>query len=86
MWIGLFQDAWKWSDNGSSSFRSWRTGQPDNYYGNESCAVSWLTDMEKGKMGDRPCNEKHPFICYSGESSLTAETITTVTTARIAPD
>ncbi|XP_072574562.1 secretory phospholipase A2 receptor-like [Paramormyrops kingsleyae] len=67
MWIGLFEDAWKWSDNGNSSFRSWRTGQPDNYYGNENCAVSWLTDMEKGKMGDRPCNEKHPFICYGGQ-------------------
>ncbi|XP_048826094.1 macrophage mannose receptor 1-like [Brienomyrus brachyistius] len=85
MWIGLFSDTWKWSDNGNSSFRSWRAGQPDNYFGIENCAVSWLTDMEKGKMGDRPCNEKHPFICYSVMKPTTSQPSTMLLTSTIRP-
>ncbi|KAL0189841.1 hypothetical protein M9458_016940, partial [Cirrhinus mrigala] len=35
-YIGLFKDAFVWSDNSTSSFRNWESGQPD---GSGNCVV-----------------------------------------------
>lgn len=61
-WIGLYRDSWKWSDGSSSSFRFWKTGEPNNYWGNETCAAAAFRDS--GKWADWPCNKKFPSICY----------------------
>ncbi|XP_059188290.1 lectin-like isoform X2 [Centropristis striata] len=63
VWIGLFRDSWKWSDGSSSSFRYWKSGQPDNYGGKEDCAAADFSSS--GGWRDRKCDQKFPFICYS---------------------
>ncbi|KAA8577398.1 hypothetical protein FQN60_015365, partial [Etheostoma spectabile] len=53
-WIGLFRDPWKWSDGGSSSFRFWKTGQPDNINGNQNCVAADFS--QSGALEDWPCD------------------------------
>ncbi|XP_078100306.1 lymphocyte antigen 75-like [Sander vitreus] len=60
-WIGLFGDSWKWSDGSTSSFRFWKTGQPDN--NNETCVAAAFS--QSGTWEDWPCDMGRPFICYS---------------------
>uniref|UniRef100_A0A667WJH7 C-type lectin domain-containing protein n=1 Tax=Myripristis murdjan TaxID=586833 RepID=A0A667WJH7_9TELE len=46
-WIGLFRDAWKWSDGSTMSFSKWDDNQPSG--GDERCVAShlgkWRTDL-----------------------------------------
>uniref|UniRef100_A0A8C6SEM9 C-type lectin domain-containing protein n=1 Tax=Neogobius melanostomus TaxID=47308 RepID=A0A8C6SEM9_9GOBI len=52
-WIGLYRQAWRWSDGSDSQFKNWGSGEPNNY-GNEHCA--W----EHGhKLNDASCSLKH---------------------------
>uniref|UniRef100_A0A8C6SNZ2 C-type lectin domain-containing protein n=1 Tax=Neogobius melanostomus TaxID=47308 RepID=A0A8C6SNZ2_9GOBI len=55
-WIGLYRQAWRWSDDSDSQFKNWRSGQPDNY-GNEHCA--W---EHYHKWDDAPCSSKRKFV------------------------
>ncbi|XP_030635187.1 macrophage mannose receptor 1-like [Chanos chanos] len=75
-WIGLFRDSWKWSDQSDSSFRYWRPGIPDNFGGNENCAVVWIK-RDVGQWGDWPCNRKTvKFVCYEDKLVLINEALT----------
>ncbi|KAF7652300.1 hypothetical protein LDENG_00098630, partial [Lucifuga dentata] len=61
VWIGLFRDPWKWSDNSNSSFRYWRPSQ--TVYPSKMKWCIAMIHSESGKWGDRSCKEMHPFIC-----------------------
>ncbi|XP_066580431.1 C-type mannose receptor 2-like [Amia ocellicauda] len=64
VWIGLFSDPWKWSDQRNFSFRNWYTTEPNNYAGNENCGTVCLQILVPGTWGDNPCTDSHPFFCY----------------------
>lgn len=65
-WIGLFRDAWKWTDGRDSSFKYWSHMQPNHNVWNEDCAMANFGNS--GKWEDWPCDLKIAFICYSGKS------------------
>ncbi|XP_027004145.2 macrophage mannose receptor 1-like [Tachysurus fulvidraco] len=59
-WIGLYRDTWKWSDGTIASNLPWASGQPDNYYGNENCAIVY-----NGLLYDSTCTYLYSFFCQS---------------------
>ncbi|XP_051722535.1 macrophage mannose receptor 1 isoform X2 [Ctenopharyngodon idella] len=58
VWIGLFKDAWLWSDQSNSSFRSF--SQPKNISRYKSCTAVNKT----GRWNYVRCNITLPFICH----------------------
>ncbi|XP_076145651.1 C-type mannose receptor 2-like [Alosa pseudoharengus] len=65
-WIGLFRDAWEWSDGSSSSFRHWNTGEPNNP--GVAC-----TQIISGWWIDAGCHHRGHFICYEDKLVLVHE-------------
>ncbi|XP_047671866.1 macrophage mannose receptor 1-like isoform X4 [Tachysurus fulvidraco] len=59
-WIGLYRDSWKWTDGTITSNLPWASGQPDNRYGNENCAMVY-----NGVFYDTDCNNLFSFFCHS---------------------
>ncbi|XP_063048670.1 macrophage mannose receptor 1-like [Engraulis encrasicolus] len=69
-WIGLFRDAWVWSDSSSSSFRYWARGEPN--FGdsqNQYCARI----KTSGLWNDEDCDSDANFICYEDKLVLVRE-------------
>uniref|UniRef100_A0A3Q2PXB2 C-type lectin domain-containing protein n=1 Tax=Fundulus heteroclitus TaxID=8078 RepID=A0A3Q2PXB2_FUNHE len=68
VWIGLYRDAWKWSDGRNFSLSYWNSIEPNHGQHGENC-VSAAFNAE-GKWEDWTCDLKKAFICYSysGES------------------
>ncbi|XP_039656971.1 macrophage mannose receptor 1-like [Perca fluviatilis] len=62
VWIGLFRDSWKWSDGSTSSFSSWKVGQPDYNNGNKICVAADFS--QSGAWEEWPCDMERAFICY----------------------
>ncbi len=60
-YIGLFKDAFAWSDNSTSSFRNWGSGQPD---GSGECVVH---SRQNRQWDDEKCSDSKPFFCYDSE-------------------
>ncbi|GAA6090985.1 aggrecan core protein-like [Tachysurus ichikawai] len=63
VWIGLNRtvdgvNIWQWSDGETAHFFKWRSDQPDNWHGVESCAYfcSW-------GWNDINCEFTFPFFC-----------------------
>uniref|UniRef100_A0A672HWB0 C-type lectin domain-containing protein n=1 Tax=Salarias fasciatus TaxID=181472 RepID=A0A672HWB0_SALFA len=65
VWIGLYREAWMWSDGSNSSFQNWRTGQPSNDGYSQSC----VAEYPDHDWDDRPCQSEIPFICQGGKIS-----------------
>ncbi|XP_057182989.1 lymphocyte antigen 75-like isoform X2 [Triplophysa rosa] len=59
VWIGLFLDSWRWSDQWSLFFRNWAAGQPS---ASGDCVAMSTTDS--GKWTQYSCDHQRPFICY----------------------
>ncbi|KAL6481106.1 hypothetical protein MHYP_G00091860 [Metynnis hypsauchen] len=74
VWIGLFNDSWKWSDQSNSSFRFWRSDQPDNVGGNENCALVGMADQ--GQWFDVNCGTMNRFICHENQLILINQNLT----------
>ncbi|XP_062420179.1 macrophage mannose receptor 1-like [Pungitius pungitius] len=74
LWIGLFRDTWKWSDESSSSFRYWEKiseqdkDSDENDDKDQKCAT-----VSDGKWSSDDCDEEHPFFCYNDKLILIKE-------------
>ncbi|XP_038566548.1 macrophage mannose receptor 1-like [Micropterus salmoides] len=56
-WIGLYRLPWRWSDNSSSSFTNWGSGQPD---GKQNC----VAETSDHKWDDVRCDSELSFFCH----------------------
>lgn len=61
VWIGLFRDTWRWSDEDTFSFKNWDVKSLED--SKKKCAIS----NKCGKWEAADCNKKKPFFCYRGQ-------------------
>ncbi|KAI5609683.1 hypothetical protein C0J50_12100, partial [Silurus asotus] len=71
VWIGLFNDSWKWSDQSKSSFRYWN---PDKPRDDLKCAA--VRGSEQHYWNNVSCTEKLPFICHQDKLILIKKSLT----------
>ncbi|KAM7420599.1 hypothetical protein PAMA_015025 [Pampus argenteus] len=76
VWIGLFRDQWKWSDGSNSSFRFWKTFQPNNLEGQECVAATF---KDKGQWNDLKCSVERRFVCRGAKRTIVTTTSQTST-------
>ncbi|XP_015224515.1 PREDICTED: macrophage mannose receptor 1-like, partial [Cyprinodon variegatus] len=69
VWMGLYQDPWKWVEGRKSSFRFWNIFNPDSRK-NECVAANFGNG---GKWEKWSCAEKKAFICSAGEESCSSQ-------------
>uniref|UniRef100_A0A8C6SSY8 C-type lectin domain-containing protein n=1 Tax=Neogobius melanostomus TaxID=47308 RepID=A0A8C6SSY8_9GOBI len=62
-WMGLYRQAWRWSDDSDSQFTNWQSGEPNNVGGAQHCVLKFKSHQ----WNDRSCSNKHKFICHKGE-------------------
>ncbi|XP_013127263.1 C-type mannose receptor 2-like isoform X1 [Oreochromis niloticus] len=62
VWIGLFRESWKWTDGSNYSFTYWKTKEPNNMNGTETCVAANFE--ENAKWENWTCDRKKEFVCY----------------------
>ncbi|KAJ7986772.1 hypothetical protein DPEC_G00331850 [Dallia pectoralis] len=73
-WIGLndivVEGVWEWTDGSPflSFLADWRTGNPDNWMGNENCGQ--VVGGDGGKWNDENCDSKRNYICKRPDPNL----------------
>ncbi len=71
LWIGLFRDTWRWSDESNFSFRNWDL--ESNYEVDaKKCAMTVSNGLT---WGTDDCNKTKPFFCYDGEFGKSLSTV-----------
>ncbi|XP_053332762.1 macrophage mannose receptor 1-like [Clarias gariepinus] len=71
VWIGLFKDSWKWSDQSNSSFRYWSSNKPSK---DLKCTAVNVSDQLY--WSDVDCTENLPFICHENKLVLIKQNLT----------
>ncbi|XP_017313324.2 macrophage mannose receptor 1 isoform X2 [Ictalurus punctatus] len=71
VWIGLFNNSWKWSDQSNSSFRYWSSDKPS---GGFKCTAVNVSDQDHWTNVN--CTEKLPFICHENKLILINQNLT----------
>nr|XP_046185801.1 mucin-2-like [Oncorhynchus gorbuscha] len=61
VWIGLFLDSWRWSDQSDSSFRNGTLGHPDA--SGQNCVALFSESVNSAEWVKHPCDHRHNFIC-----------------------
>ncbi|XP_064877219.1 macrophage mannose receptor 1-like [Oncorhynchus nerka] len=64
VWIGLFLDSWRWSDQSDSSFRNWQSRWLTTDQTCNCTLVSPFTASDYTKWINQPCDSIYAFICY----------------------
>ncbi|XP_023809051.1 C-type mannose receptor 2-like [Oryzias latipes] len=71
IFIGLFRDAWTWSDGSSFSFRDWNLK-----YDSSSIKHDCTIRNKDGMWETKNCSEQKPFFCYTDHVILVKESRT----------
>ncbi|KAK7883902.1 hypothetical protein WMY93_027025 [Mugilogobius chulae] len=61
VWIGLYREAWRWSDGSQSNFTNWYSTEPNN------SILPCVREQNTFLWNTVPCHWLHPFICEQGE-------------------
>ncbi|KAL3967085.1 mannose receptor, C type [Sarotherodon galilaeus] len=69
VWIGLYRDHWTfWSDNTTSTFTNWMSGQPDNFLSSDYCG---MFNLMTEKWADGVCGAGRNFFCFAAVTKQT---------------